>query len=250
MLKRRDFLKFAAGSALLGVLPKEAEANSDVYLQIDEMACFEKIYSKLKSIQRVIGYGNFNIISFDEALKIAKRYKSIEAFSRDEIALMEKIFYMDATKLGFYGARTVDHITYNINKKEALKIKGTGHWLFKGKPKEDYERILKDVGHSLKLTSGIRSVIKQTYLYYGKVKKLKGNLSKASFSIAPPAYSYHTIRDFDVGRVDWGYSNFTARFALTKEFHRLRHLDYISMRYGLHNRYGVRFEPWHIKVLV
>ncbi len=249
-MHRRDFLKITGGVIFGFGLSEDALANGDMYLEIDEMMIFGKLFNKLKHIQRVVGYGNFNIISFDETLKVAKRYKSIGEFTKNEIALMEKIFYMDATRLGFYGKRTAKEITCAIDKSKAIKIKGTGHWLFKGKPKEDYERILKDVGHSLKLTSGIRSVVKQTYLFYGKVIKLKGNLSKASFSIAPPGYSYHTIRDFDVGRVDWGYANFTARFALTKEFRDLRKLNYISMRYGLHNRYGVRFEPWHIKVLV
>ena len=84
---------------------------------------------------------------------------------------------------------------------------------------------------------------------YYLIDKSNLNISKASFSIAPPAYSYHSISDFDVGKVGWGWKNFTASFAQTTEFSKIRHLNYVGIRYRLYNQYGVRFEPWHIKVI-
>jgi len=250
LMDRRGFLKMSTIMACGGICDLYADTNRYKYLQDHEHKDFATVFRKLKLIQRQVGYGNFNIISFDEAIKTAKRYKHIGEFSIKELNLMEKIFYMDAATLGFYGKRTVSEITHKIDTTKVVKIENSGHYLFKGKPKEDYERILKDVGPTLKLTSGVRSVIKQSYLFYGKVMRLNGNLSLASFNIAPPGYSYHTIRDFDVGRKDWGYANFTSRFATTKEFSMLRRLKYISMRYGINNSYGVRFEPWHIKVIL
>ena len=74
-------------------------------------------------------------------------------------------------------------------------------------------------------------------------------MTKASRSIAPPAYSYHTISDFDVGRKGWGHKNFTADFASTYEFNKMTQLDYIGMRYNMNNSDGVRFEPWHVEVI-
>ncbi|NPA73715.1 MAG: hypothetical protein GXO12_03285 [Epsilonproteobacteria bacterium] len=249
-MNRRGFVKFSALTMCMGLCELSAADEKYTYLDEADRKIFHSIYKKLGLIQKQVGYSNFSVISFDEALKTAKDFSHIGAFDMKELTLMEKIFYMDASKLGFYGDRTVQKITSQIDKKEIVKIKSAGQYLFKGKPKEDYERIMRDIGPTLKLTSGIRSVIKQTYLFYGKVIRLNGNLSLASFNIAPPGYSYHTIRDFDVGRIDWGYANFTSRFATTKEFSKLRRLKYISIRYGVNNDYGVRFEPWHVKVLV
>ena len=105
------------------------------------------------------------------------------------------------------------------------------------------------MGDTLILTSGVRNVLKQLSLYTNKIVNCGGNITKATISIAPPAYSYHTISDFDVGRIGWGYKNFTNAFATTEEFNKMIKLDYISMRYKKNNSDGVRFEPWHVEVI-
>ena len=109
--------------------------------------------------------------------------------------------------------------------------------------------MIKDVGDTLILTSGVRNVIKQLSLYINKIYRTHGNITQATYSIAPPAYSYHTISDFDVGRKGLGYLNFTAKFASTKEFEKMVKLDYIGMRYEKNNKDGVRYEPWHVEVI-
>ena len=86
-------------------------------------------------------------------------------------------------------------------------------------------------------------------LYMKKIYSLKGNITEASYSLAPPAYTYHSISDFDVGKKGFGYGNFTEKFTTTKEYKNLKKLDYIAMRYTIHNKEGVRYEPWHIKVI-
>jgi len=91
--------------------------------------------------------------------------------------------------------------------------------------------------------------VKQLSLYISKVKSLNGNLSKASNVIAPPAYTYHAVSDFDVGKKGWGNRNFTSEFARTEEFYKMQKLDYVSIRYTINNKDGVRFEPWHVKVI-
>ena len=55
-------------------------------------------------------------------------------------------------------------------------------------------------------------------------------------------------RDFDVGKYGLGEQNFTANFSSTEEFQRLIRLGYVDIRYTDDNRFGVRFEPWHIKL--
>jgi LAS superfamily LD-carboxypeptidase LdcB len=98
------------------------------------------------------------------------------------------------------------------------------------------------------LTSGVRSIVKQLYLFMRKAERADGNLSLASRSLAPPGYSFHAIGDFDVGKRGLGGANFTQAFARTDVYRRLVDLGFVEMRYPQQNLLGVRFEPWHIRV--
>jgi len=91
--------------------------------------------------------------------------------------------------------------------------------------------------------------MKQLNLYSNKLIKLNGNITQASRDIAPPSYSFHSIGDFDVGKMGLGAKNFTSAFAKTQEFSKMKKLDYIEMRYTHNNSDGVRFEPWHVKII-
>lgn len=270
-MERREFFKYSSSAVILPVLTNtlNAKANikkelfpsqtlkseltlektKDIFLPEEDFIDFQSIRDKLTYIQSYIGHGNFNIVSFDQMLKVAKYAKNIEAFTKSEIEFLEKFFYYEPSLHGFFGKRISKNITETINKKEVVKIPRTGHYLFKGKPEETYYRMTKDIGPSLVLTSGIRSIVKQTKLFLDKLDSVDGNLTKASRSLAPPAYTYHTIADFDVGKKGFGHGNFTARFALTKEFLKMRNLKYIDMRYTINNKDGVRYEPWHVKII-
>jgi len=140
-------------------------------------------------------------------------------------------------------------MNHKISTRDVKKIPQTGHYLFRGKSEEDYYNIINDIGDTLILTSGVRNVVKQLSLYINKIYNTHGNMTKATIQIAPPAYSYHTISDFDVGKIGWGYKNFTADFATTREFDKMTKLEYIGMRYKKNNKDGVRFEPWHVEVI-
>jgi len=246
-MNRRNFLVL---SALTPAFAKEYIAEDNfVYLPLQDMQTLHIIDQRLNRLRRFIGYANFNIVSFDNALYYARNYSRIGAFSKKEIELIEKLFFMEPSALGFYGEKTVDNITSVIKKQDLKKIPHSGHFIFKGKPLEDYHRIIKDIGDNIILTSGVRSVIKQLDLYISKIKELNGNLTKASTVIAPPAYTYHAISDFDIGKKGWGKRNFTADFARTEEFAKMIKLNYISIRYTINNKDGVRFEPWHVKVI-
>lgn len=253
MLEHKDISKFIQEQFSLGhkqcqKFSKKILNKKPVIAQYDEKLLLKSISIKLKQTQRMVGYGNFNLLSFDDLLKIAKNYTKIGAFSKEELAYIENIFYMQASEYGFYGEKVTHQLSDRISKKETTKVPHTGHYVYKGDPADVYARLRKEVGPSIVLTSGVRSVVKQLDLFLYKANSLDGNYSKAAHSLAPPGYSFHGVSDFDVGKVGFGYKNFTSSFAETKEYANLQKLGYVSIRYPKNNPFGVRFEPWHIKV--
>ena len=275
-MNRREFLEkarnIALGSTLLPIIglsnssigeeeetftpkdiffPNENKVDivKDVFLEKEYHNSFISVQKKLDYIQKYVGYGNFNIISFDEALNVLRYSKHETVFTKDELAFIEHIFYYEPAYHGFYGERTTTNLTSSINIKDIEKVPYTGHYVFKGKPKETYLKLKKDIGPTIYLTSGVRSVVKQMRLFLDKLKSVDMNLSKASRSIAPPAFTYHSVGDFDVGKKGLGADNFTERFSFTSEFSQMKTLKYIDMRYTIGNKDGVRYEPWHVKVV-
>ncbi len=281
-MKRRDFLKTmsiaAVGTAfapdalarvVAGISPDSpAEPIEDRYIRdyLEKMKHFDEHHpedvcldkrefrllsrslQRLSRLQKTVGHGNFYLLNFDEALSIARNYLTVGQFSKDEIEFLEMIFYRDSLQYGFCGEKPFKNLTDRVRSREVIKIHKTGNYLYKGLPLQTYERIKKDLGDDVILTSGIRSVIKQFMLFLSKADESSGNLSMASRSLAPPGYSFHGVGDFDVGQVGYGADNFTERFTTTKVFQMLSERGYLNLRYENGNRKGVRFEPWHIKV--
>lgn len=272
-MDRRRFLKtVAVGAAALQVPGLHAAAvekktddesikdylfrirNPDMHHRGDVLAngqvrsTLSLVNKRLYQVRRVVGFGNFNVLSFDDMLKYSRNYSRIGAFTAAEIELLESLFYEDASRYGFNGTKPLGEITQRIDQREIVKIPATGHYLFAGEPQALYKKVRKQIGDSITLTSGVRNVVKQMQLFVAKAERSDGNLSMASRSLAPPGYSFHGVGDFDVGIVGWGARNFTSAFATTDEFRRLQDLGYIDIRYPDDNLLGVRFEPWHIKV--
>lgn len=246
-MNRRNFL---ACAALTPIFANQLMADTnDIYLNREEWELLVSVNARLKRVKKLVGFANFNLLSFNNTLFYARNYYKVGAFTKKEIAFIDKLFHEDPSQYGFYGNKTCFNMYNKISKKEVKKIPYTGHYVFKGKSLQDYENLQKDVGNTLILTSGVRNVVKQLSLYVNKIYNCRGNMTKASRSIAPPAYSYHSVSDFDVGRKGWGYKNFTADFASTYEFNKMIQLDYIGMRYNKNNSDGVRFEPWHVEVI-
>lgn len=249
MMLRRNFFG-AIGATFLGTYAfANEESSADIWLREEQKASFLSILKKLDQIEHTVGNGKFNLISFDEILKVAKSNSKIGEFTKAELAYIEEVFHTDPTIYGFYGQKTCNSLTNTINEKNVIKISNSGHYLFRDQSLEAYNRIIKDVGSSLILTSGVRGVVKQLTLHLEKIKSTEGNVTLASRAIVPPAYSYHSSGDFDIGKKGWGHQNFTANFARTPEFWSLQKLPYISMRYTINNQDGVRFEPWHVKIV-
>ncbi|HET9241509.1 MAG TPA: D-alanyl-D-alanine carboxypeptidase family protein [Oligoflexus sp.] len=226
----------------------DTDFPDDIYLTPEKFKLLKQVQSRLARAQEAIGFARFNLLSFDELLKSAANMSQIGPFATDEMSFVEEIFFYDARNYGFYGEKVTDKLTARFDEKDAVKIPGSGHYIFRGRPEALYQEIVRDVGSDIVLTSGIRSVVKQLHLFLSKAIACQGNLSRASRSLAPPGHSYHGISDFDVGKLGWGYRNFTDHFAKSDVFKRLIDLGYVDIRYTPNNSYGVRFEPWHIKV--
>ncbi|EDZ61808.1 periplasmic D-alanyl-D-alanine carboxypeptidase [Sulfurimonas gotlandica GD1] len=246
-MNRRLFLTALSLSPLIA--NDFIDKSEDIYLSYHEYATLKSLNNRLKRLSRYIGYANFNIVSFNDSLYYGRNYPKIGEFTKDELSLVDKLFSENPNQYGFYGSKTCSDINNIVSDKDIVKISHTGHFLFQGTAVEDYEKLKKDVGQTLVLTSGVRNVVKQLSLYANKLYHNGGNITQATIQIAPPAYSYHTISDFDVGVIGWGYKNFTDAFASTLEFEKMKKLDYISMRYKKNNSDGVRFEPWHVEVI-
>ena len=245
-MDRREFITLLTISPFIS--SKLLGDEGDIFTTKEEWKNLLEVRKKLTNVKEHVGYGKFNIISFDEVLDLANKSSKIIPFTKEELDFMEKLFYDDPTKYGFYGEKTTQNITQKINENEIEKIPYTGHYLFRGKSLEDYTKIVKDVGKDIILTSGIRSVPKQMSLYVDKIFRLNGNISEASKIIAPPAYTHHANNDFDVGKKGFGNKNFSTLFTTTDEFKSLIKLNYVDIRYTVDNKDGVIYEPWHIKV--
>lgn len=227
----------------------ENSHRADVFLGRDRYPVLISSFKRIDRVQNLVGHGNFNVVSFDEMLSYGKRYSSVGEFTIQEKDFLEELFVANARQYGFLGDKVITELTAPISKRERKKVDRTGHFLYRGESEALYRKLKGDLGNNIVLTSGIRSVVKQTHLFLAKTIASKGNLSKASRSLAPPGHSYHGVGDFDVGKVGFGRKNFTEEFAATKEFHMLVALGYVDIRYHRENLLGVRYEPWHIKVV-
>ena len=281
-MNRRDFFKVAAAGALavapgtpalaaLDPLPHppprprfdqqnlqtylekvrqfDQDHPGDVFLTERHFDLLESALNRFRRLQRTVGYGRFHLLSFDDAIQTAKRYPDVGDFTMAELNFLEMIFYAVASDYGFYGQKPLKNLTDRIPAREVVWVPHAGNYLYRGRPEQTYARIRRDLGEDVVLTSGVRSIIKQFLLFLNKAYDSRGNLSRASRSLAPPGYSYHGISDFDVGQVGFGVANFTQEFVTTPVFKRLEAMGYASLRYARDNMLGVRFEPWHIKVV-
>jgi D-alanyl-D-alanine carboxypeptidase len=225
-----------------------ATHDGDVFLDAKRFDLLRSALARLERIQKMIGFGNFYLLSFDEAVHLAQTRVEVGAFTTDELDFLEQIFYERALLYGFFGEKPMKNLTDQIDRREVVKVPNSGNHLYRGKPLEMYTLLRRRVGNKLILTSGVRSVVKQFMLFLSKIHEGNGNLSRASRSLAPPGYSYHGISDFDVGQTGFGQHNFTEKFVESEVFKHLHTMGVLSLRYPRDNLTGVRFEPWHVKV--
>lgn len=227
----------------------EENYPDDIFIPAGQRHLLDNVWSRLTRLQKLVGYANFNLIDFDSALRYGKNYSAVGAFTQQEQTFIEALFEFNAERYGFFGPKVSLRLTDSIAPHEVQKLPGSGHYLYRGDALNLYQKMRRRLGNELILTSGIRNVVKQLHLFIAKAVRSQGNLSRAARSLAPPGHSFHGIGDFDVGQRGLGAANFTNAFAHTELHHRLAELGLITMRYPMSNPYGVRHEPWHIKVV-
>ena len=220
----------------------------DILLDKNELKLLDSVVRRLQRVRAYVGHGHFCILGFDRCIKVARNSFKVGQFSKAELDFMEEIYFRDAKEYGFFGEKQIMQMTEEINPLDVYKVPYSGNYLFLGASYEKYLGIQKKIGEELILTSGIRGVTKQFYLFLSKAHRFKGNLSLASRSLAPPGYSYHATGDFDVGQRGLGGGNFSEGFTNTPVYKRLTNLGYVRYRYERDNMLGVRYEPWHVKL--
>ena len=52
----------------------------------------------------------------------------------------------------------------------------------------------------------------------------------------------------DFSQIGYGEKNFMADFSTTAEYQKIVRLGYADVRCPTNNLFGLRFEPWHIKI--
>jgi len=250
--EQQQVIEQASDSAVDDYLQKirnfDADFSNDIYLSETNALLLLPTVRRLERVQSFVGHANFNLLSFEEMLYFARNYPDIGAFEKSELEFMDEIFHADATEYGFFGEKVTPELNHRILQRDVIKIEGSGHYLHREESLRHFEQIRKDVGQQIQLTSGIRNNVKQMHLFLAKALQSRGNMSKASRSLAPPGHSFHNAGDFDVGKAGLGEQNFTADFSNTEEYQRLIRLGYVDIRYTDDNQFGVRFEPWHIKL--
>ncbi len=228
----------------------DAPHPGDLYLTALQLPLFASVRAKLEALQAHVGHLNFQVLSLDDGRNQARRMAGGHGgFTPAELAFMEELFYADAGSYGFMDQKPFNSFTYAIPPREVTKMAGMGNYIYRGAAEARWGEIHKLLGDDVVLTSGVRGVLKQFLLFLNKAERNNGNLSLASRSLAPPGYSFHGVGDFDVGQRGLAEKNFTATFMETPVFAALNELGYISLRYPKDNLLGVRFEPWHIKVV-
>ncbi len=232
-------------------IPKRFDQSyvDDVMLTPADLELAYSLSQKLNAVRDTIGFGHFNTMSLDQTLACSRQYSAIGDISPREIALLEEIFYRDAADFGFKGLRVIAQLDHAVAISKIVKVGNHGNFLYHGSALKMYRKMQRDIGADLTLTSGIRGVVKQASIFLERAVAVGGNLSLTSRSIAPPGYSYHSIGDFDVGQVSLGVENFTIKFLQSDVYQRINELDYVQNRYQPDNALGVRFEPWHVKVV-
>ena len=220
----------------------------DVILSDEDFTTLEQASNRLAAVRNYVGFGNFNLISWDDLIAFARNVPVIGAFTVAEMGLMEDLFARDASTLGFLGERTGDQLTTAIARNSVVRVPRSGDFLRRGQAHGLFQQMQKEIGETLILTSGVRGIPKQFDLFLSRARVTRGNLTQAAHSLAPPGYSFHAVGDFDVGKYGLGLANFSAAFSETEVFAGLKRIPEVQIRYDRNNRFGVRFEPWHIRV--
>ncbi len=157
---------------------------SDITLPPQRIPVLRAATDRLGRLERTVGHGFFYLLGFDEAVRIARGYPAVGAFSPQELALIDELFHADASAYGFMGMKPLNSLTATIPAREVYKVPGMGNFVYQGEPRATWETIRRLLGEDVVLTSGVRGIMKQFHLFLTKAATNGGNLSLASRSLA------------------------------------------------------------------
>jgi D-alanyl-D-alanine carboxypeptidase len=177
----------------------DPDTPSDNSPDQNERAPRPKVVGHLRSVRQTVGYGNLGVLGIDGMLRIARSDPQVGAFSVPELESLEKTLYHNAALYGFYGDKVLLRLSDELPHGDIAAVPHTGQYLIEGRPSETLQLIGPRIGDDAILTSGARSIVKQTYPFLHKALKTGGNLSRASRPLAPPGYSFHGAGDFAMG---------------------------------------------------
>ena len=148
--KREDHVKDSL-TRLEKIKRFDEDLAGDIWVDKADVKVFYSLAKKLNKLRAYVGYGNFNLISFDEFLKLSHKNSKLQDLSIAELNLFEKLFFADAEEYGFYGEKVITTQTYSFSRNNCKKIPRTGHYLMKGKAEELYGDLRKKLAMTLSL---------------------------------------------------------------------------------------------------
>ena len=103
----------------------------DLYLNPEQYRVLKEAAHRLTRVQQTVGYGNFHLLSFDDAVKYGGAYARVGSFTKSELDFLEWVFYEDAARYGFFGEKPLTRLTDPIHRRKVVKVPGSGHYLYK-----------------------------------------------------------------------------------------------------------------------
>ena len=92
----------------------DTPSDDDVVLRGEELAVLHVTQARLQRLVKTVGYANFALLGFDDAVRMADSYPAVGAFTRDELEFLECQFYADAAVYGFYGIKAINRLTDRV----------------------------------------------------------------------------------------------------------------------------------------
>ena len=79
----------------------DEDLEGDVWVELEDVKTFYSLAKKLNRLRSFVGYGNFNLISFDEFLKLSAKSSRLKPVTAKELELFEKLFFANAKNTAF-----------------------------------------------------------------------------------------------------------------------------------------------------
>ncbi|MBF0429432.1 MAG: twin-arginine translocation signal domain-containing protein, partial [Magnetococcales bacterium] len=69
----------------------------DVFLKDEQLHLLQSALNRFNRIQKLVGFGNFYLLDFDQAVYIARTQTEVGSFTVEELNFLEQLFYASAS---------------------------------------------------------------------------------------------------------------------------------------------------------